>query len=219
VSQAIGQILGEAVGVAISPVPVAALILMLFSASAARNGVAFLIGWLIGLTAVCLVAIALGIGSGTDSDSGSIAKVVIGLLFVLLGLRQWRRRPRDGEEAEMPAWMATVDRLSAIKALGLGLLLTAANPKNAGLAIAAAASISSQNLESGEQAVTVLAFVLLSSITVILPVAAYLLARERSRSTLDALKVWLIRNNGTVMTVLFILIGAKVLGDGLAGLG
>lgn len=218
-SQAIGQILGEAVGVAISPVPVAALILMLFSASAARNGVAFLIGWLIGLTAVCLVAIALGIGSGTDSDSGSIAKVLIGLLFLLLGLRQWRRRPRDGEDAEMPAWMATVDRLSAIKALGLGLLLTAANPKNAGLAIAAAASISSQNLESGEQAVAVLAFVLLSSITVILPVAAYLLARERSRSTLDALKVWLIRNNSTVMTVLFILIGAKVLGDGLAGLG
>lgn len=218
-SQAIGQILGEAVGVAISPVPVAALILMLFSASAARNGVAFLIGWLIGLTAVCLVAIALGIGSGTDSDSGSIAKVVIGLLFLLLGLRQWRRRPRDGEDAEMPAWMATVDRLSAIKALGLGLLLTAANPKNAGLAIAAAASISSQNLESGEQAVALLAFVLISSITVILPVAAYLLARERSRSTLDALKVWLIRNNSTVMTVLFILIGAKVLGDGLAGLG
>ncbi len=218
-SQAIGQTLGEAVGVAVSPVPVIALILMLFSASAARNGVAFLIGWLLGLTAVCLVALSLGIGSGADSDSGGIAKVAIGLLFLLLGFRQWRRRPRDGEDAEMPAWMATVDRIGAAKAFGLGLLLTAANPKNAGLAIAAAASISSQGLESGEQAVALLVFVLISSITVILPVAAYMLAREWSRSVLDSLKVWLVRNNNTVMTVLFVVLGAKILGDGLAGIG
>ncbi len=218
-SQAIGQILGEAVGVAVSPVPVIALILMLFSASAARNGVAFLIGWLVGLTAVCLLALAFGIGSGADSDSGGIAKVAIGLLFLLLGFRQWRRRPRDGEDAEMPTWMATVDRIGVAKAFGLGLLLTAANPKNAGLAIAAAASISSQSLESGEQAVALLVFVLISSITVILPVAAYMLAREWSRSVLDSLKVWLVRNNNTVMTVLFVVLGAKILGDGLAGIG
>ncbi len=119
----------------------------------------------------------------------------------------------------MPAWMATVDRIGAARAFGLGLLLTAANPKNAGLAIAAAASISSQSLESGEQAVALLVFVLISSITVILPVAAYMLAREWSRSVLDSLKVWLVRNNNTVMTVLFVVLGAKILGDGLAGIG
>ena len=218
-TEAIGQILGDAVGVAISPVPIIALILMLFSAAAGRNSLAFLAGWLIGLSAVGIVALALGIGSGSDSDSGGIAKIAIGVLFIALGARQWRGRPRAGEQAKMPAWMATVDHLSAIKAFGLGLLLTILNPKNAGLTIAAAASIASSGLSNGEEAATLAVFVLLASVTIILPVAFYLLARERSRSVLDSLKGWLIQNNNTVMTVLFIVLGAKVLGDGLSGIG
>ena len=218
-TEAIGQILGDAVGVAISPVPIIALILMLFSAAAGRNSLAFLAGWLIGLSAVGIVALALGIGSGSDSDSGGIAKIAIGVLFVALGVRQWRGRPRAGEQAKMPAWMATVDHLGAIKAFGLGLLLTILNPKNAGLTIAAAASIASSGLSNGEEAATLAVFVLLASVTIILPVAFYLLARERSRSVLDSLKGWLIQNNNTVMTVLFIVLGAKVLGDGLSGIG
>ena len=115
--------------------------------------------------------------------------------------------------------MATVDHLSAIKAFGLGLLLTILYPKNAGLTIAAAASIASSGLSNGEEAATLAVFVLLASVTIILPVAFYLLARERSRSVLDSLKGWLIQNNNTVMTVLFIVLGAKVLGDGLSGIG
>lgn len=165
------------------------------------------------------MALALGIGSGSDSDSGGIAKIAIGLLFIALGARQWRGRPRAGEQAKMPAWMATVDHLSAIKAFGLGLLLTILNPKNAGLTIAAAASIASSGLSNGEEAATLAVFVLLASVTIILPVAFYLLARERSRSVLDSLKGWLIQMNNTVMTVLFIVLGAKVLGDGLSGIG
>ena len=45
----IGDILPTAIGVAISPVPIIAVILMLFSAKAKRNGLAFLLGWLGGL--------------------------------------------------------------------------------------------------------------------------------------------------------------------------
>ena len=48
----IGQILGFAVGVAISPVPVIAVILMLFSKSAATNSVSFAAGWILGLCVV-----------------------------------------------------------------------------------------------------------------------------------------------------------------------
>ena len=42
---AIGDILGAAVGVAISPVPIIAVILMLFTAKATANSISFLIGW------------------------------------------------------------------------------------------------------------------------------------------------------------------------------
>jgi Sap, sulfolipid-1-addressing protein len=221
VGAAIGAVLGNAVGVAISPVPIIALILMLFSQAAARNGLAFLAGWLLGLTGVAVVVLAIGFqgSSGGGSTAGGVVKIVIGLLFLGLGWRQWRGRPEPGSEPEAPGWLAAVDELSAVRALGLGLLLTVANPKNLGLTIAAAASISGAGLSGGQDAVVVAVFVLLASLTILLPVVAYLSARERAEPLLSVLKDWLMANNATVMTVLFAVLGAKVLGDGLTLLG
>lgn len=220
-AQAIGQILSNAIGVAISPVPVIALILMLFSRAAARNSLSFLLGWLIGLTGVAVVVLAIGADSsdGGESDLAAVVKVLIGALFVVLGIRQWTNRPGEGEDAPMPAWMASIDEFSAVKAFGVGLVLTAANPKNLGLTIAAAATISAAELSGGEQAVTVAVYVLIASVTVVVPVVAYLVAGERAAPVLDSMKRWLTANNATVMGVLFIVLGAKVLGDGIAALG
>jgi len=47
--EAIGQSLSLAVGVALSPVPIIAVILMLVTRRARTNGPLFVIGWLIGL--------------------------------------------------------------------------------------------------------------------------------------------------------------------------
>lgn len=218
-SAAVGQILGDAIGVAISPVPVIALILILFSAAAGRNSLAFLAGWLLGLAGVGILVLALGLGSTSDGDSGDIVRVAIGAIFILLGFRQWRQRPRPGEPAKMPAWMESVDRLNAASAFGLGLLLTVPNPKNAGLTIAAAASIGAAGLDSGQELTALAIFVTLASLTVALPIAFFFLARDRARSALDSVKIWLIENSHTVMTVLFVVLGAKVLGDGISGLG
>jgi threonine/homoserine/homoserine lactone efflux protein len=214
VGAAIGQILGNAVGVAISPVPIIALILMLFSRAAARNSVAFTV---VGLFAVGLVVLLVGAddSSGGESDSGGWAKIIIGVLFLFLALKQWQGRPHDGEEPTMPKWMAAVDELSAVKAIGLGLLLTVANPKNLGLTIAAAASISASGLSDGEQIATLVVFVLLGSLTILVPVAAYLIAAERATPLLNSAKDWLTANSNTVMAVLLLVLGAKVLGDGM----
>ncbi len=218
---AIGEILGNAVGVAISPVPIIALILMLFSQAAGRNSVSFLVGWLLGLTGVAVVVLASGLetSGGGESDTGGVVKILIGVLFLALAVRQWRTRPRDGAEPVMPSWMAAVDDLTAAKAFGLGLLLTVPNPKNLGLTIAAAVSIGGAGLDTGEEIVVVAVFVLIASSTIIGPVLAYLVAGERAAPALTATKQWLMANNATVMTVLFAVLGAKVLGDGIAVVG
>jgi threonine/homoserine/homoserine lactone efflux protein len=214
---AIGQILGLAVGVAISPVPIIAVILMLFSRSAARNSVAFLIGWLVALIVAASIVLALGLdSSGTPSDTIGWLKIVIGAVFVFLGVKQWQGRPRDGDEPTMPGWMASIDDMSAGKALGLGALLSGVNPKNLGLTIAAAASIGSAGLSGSDEAVAIGVFVLISSITIIVPVVGYLIAGDRARPLLDTMKEWLMQNNATVMTILFVVLGAKVLGDGIS---
>lgn len=214
---AIGEILGLAVGVAISPVPVIALTLMLFSRRAASNSVAFLVGWLVGLTLVSAVALAVGLeGSDGDADSGGIAKVAIGALFLVLAAKQWRDRPREGDEPRMPTWMSSIDEFSSPKAFGIAVLLSAVNPKNLGLTLAAAASIGASDLDVGQEAVVVTVYVVLASITLIVPVTGFLLARDRATPALESMKAWLTANNATVMTVLFVVLGAKVLGDGIS---
>ena len=56
VGQGISEVLTFAVGVAISPVPIIAVILMLFSQRARVNGPLFLLGWVIALAVVSGVA-------------------------------------------------------------------------------------------------------------------------------------------------------------------
>ena len=213
--EAIGGVLGYAVGVAISPMPIIAVILMLFSRRAAANGVAFLLGWLAGLTVVSVVVLVAGLEATDGDGAGGWVKVVIGAVFLLLAVAQWRQRPQPGEEPRLPRWMASIDVLDAGKAVGMALLLSAVNPKNLGLTIAAAATIGAADLDAGQDAVVVGVYVLLASVTLIVPVVGYLAARERMTPTLDAMKAWLLVNNATVMAVLFLVLGAKVLGDGI----
>ncbi|NQY55128.1 MAG: GAP family protein [Ilumatobacteraceae bacterium] len=216
--EVIGQILGTAVGVAISPVPVIAVILMLFSRKAASNSVSFAVGWVLGLSVVGAIVLALGIAddnSGEPSATSGWIKVVVGVLFIVLGVRQWRSRPRQGEEAPTPAWMASIDDFTAVRAFGIAVLLSAANPKNLGLTIAAASTIGAGGLSTGNEYVALVVFVAIASIAVVTPVVINAVAGERARPVLDEMKQWLIDYNATIMTVVLVVLGAKVLGDGI----
>ncbi|MGZ6663127.1 MAG: GAP family protein, partial [Solirubrobacteraceae bacterium] len=99
--QGISEVLTYAVGVAISPVPIIAVILMLFSARARVNGPVFLLGWVLALGVVSgIVYVVSDQGnastSSTASDTISWGKIVFGVLFLLLAARQWRSRPAPG---------------------------------------------------------------------------------------------------------------------------
>jgi protein-S-isoprenylcysteine O-methyltransferase Ste14 len=133
--QGIGEVLTFAVGVAISPVPIIAVILMLFSQRARVNGPLFLLGWVLALGVVGGVVHVVSdqsdaSTSSSTSDTISWGKIVLGVLFLLIAARQWRSRPAPGVEPEMPKWMAGVDTLAPGKAFALNVLLAGVNPKN-----------------------------------------------------------------------------------------
>ncbi len=215
---AIGAILAPAVGVAISPVPIIAVILMLFSKRSTANSLAFLSGWVLGLLGAGLIVLALGLtdSGGAPSTTSGVVKIAIGVLFIILGIRQWRGRPKDAAEAKPPGWMEAIDDFSSAKSFGIGVLLSAINPKNLGLTIAAAASITAAGLSSADEVIVLGVFVLIASLTIAAPVALNLALGARAEATLNEMKVWLVANNATVMSVLFLVLGAKVLGDGIA---
>lgn len=120
--QAIGGSLALAVGVALSPVPIIAVVLMLTSRRARANGPLFVLGWLAGLAVVGAIVLSVS-GPAGASSSGSPAtwvswvKVVLGLLLLVVAARQFRGRPKDGQQAHLPKWMATIgDAISGLTA-------------------------------------------------------------------------------------------------------
>jgi hypothetical protein len=221
IGPAISDILPLALGVMISPVPIIAVIVMLFTPRATANGLSFLAGWVIGLAIVSAVVyvIADGADVGSDSsasDGASTVKLVIGVALVLLAVRQWRNRPRSGETPPMPKWMHAIDAVTPVRAIGLGILLSAINPKNLLLTVAAATAVAQvAGLSTADAVVTLAVFVLVASLSIAVPVVVVLVAGDRAQRVLDAWKVWLEQNNATVMTVLLLVIGVVVFSKGL----
>lgn len=215
---AIGETLGFAVGIAISPIPIAAVILMLFSGRARSNSVAFLVAWLVGIalvTTVVLLLPGLDDAGGEPSDTAGWIKLVLGALLLFGGVRQWQARPGPDEQAPTPGWMARIDGLEPAAAFGLGFLLSALNPKNLLLAAAAGASMGALDLSTGDTVVAVAVFTVIAALTVAVPVIGFLVAGDRLGATLDATKAWLIDNNTAVMAVLFVVFGINLVGDAI----
>jgi len=216
--EAIGGVIGYAIGIAVSPVPIAAVILMLFSSRAKVNSVAFMLAWVLGIASVTTIVLfvpGLESDDSAPSDTTGWIKLAIGVLLVAFAISQWRSRPGPDEEAPVPKWMEAIDSLKPGAAFGLGFLLSAINPKNLLLAAAAGATIGAVELTDGETAATVAAFTAIAAMTVVIPVVAYLLAGSRLDATLDSTKDWLIRNNTAVMAVLFLVFGVSLIGDGI----
>jgi Sap, sulfolipid-1-addressing protein len=132
--KAIGEILPYALGAAISVVPIIAIILMFVTPKAQTNGTSFAAGFVVGLAVICVVAVALAGRSNFSSGSGptktvSIIKLLLGLLLVA-AVRQWRARPKPGETPKMPKWLESIDQFTPPRSFGIGLALSAINPKN-----------------------------------------------------------------------------------------
>jgi threonine/homoserine/homoserine lactone efflux protein len=220
-NEAIGDLLPSALAVALSPIPIVAVVLVLGTPRARTAGPAFALGWIAGLLCVSVVVVLL-VGSGSDADSDDPGldwfKIAIGVLFLLMAAKQWTKRPKEGQEPETPGWMATVDSATPARAALLGAALSGANPKNLALTLTAAASIAEAGLDSADTTVAVAVFIVIGSSTVAGSVLFYLVAGERAARPLGAVRRFMSANNAVIMMVVLLLLGAKLLGDGLGAL-
>ena len=222
--QAISEVLPFAIGVAISPLPIIAVILVLFSARAKVNGLAFLAGWLVGVAAVSIVAyVVADAGDASDSTSSTSdsvywIKLGLGVLLVVLAVKNWRADHAATEPPPQPRWMASIDSLTPVKAAGLALVLSAVNPQTLALSLAAGAGLAQLGLSGGEVAVGLIVFILVASASIAVPVIFYLVGGQRATEVLDGWKSWLSAHNGAVMAVLFLAFGVVLFSEGLRGL-
>ncbi|MFK0142799.1 GAP family protein [Streptomyces murinus] len=224
--EAIGQMLASAVGIAISPVPLIAMVLMLATPRGRSNGVAFTLSW-VGALAVVVAAVVL-IGSGANASSGSNGapatwtswvKLVFGVLFVLMAVKQWTGRPREGQEdGATPRWMRAIDTFTPVKAAGLAAALAVANPKNLVLAIGGALSIAGSDASAGGKTTAAILMVLIGSLAVLAPFTVFLAGGAASARVLERWKSAMARHNAAIMITVLTVLGSKYIGDAISTL-
>jgi threonine/homoserine/homoserine lactone efflux protein len=221
--QAIGQVVPFGVGVALSPVPIIAVVLMLTTPRGRINGMAFLVGWVVGIAVVATFVLLIAGGASASKHGApatwvSLLKIVLGLLLLLVAVKEWRGRPRGDSEPRLPAWMRTIDRFTATRSAAMGIALSVVNPKNLLLVVSAAAAIAQTGTSAGSQAVALAVFIVISTLGVGAPVAIDLVMGQRATKILGELHDWMARENATIMAVICLIIGAKLIGDAISAL-
>ena len=220
--EAIGQMLPFAVGIAISPIPIVAVVLMLGTRNTKSDSLSFLVGWLgaMAIAGAILLAIA---GSadltedGAPADSSSTLKVVLGVVLLVLAVKQWRKRPAPGEEPEMPKWMNEIEGFTPGKSAGLGVLVSVVNPKNLILMVGGVTAIAQTEVSGADQAIAWIIFMVIATIGVAAPVVIYFAMGDKAAGILADLKVWMAHHNAAIMAVILVIIGVKLIGDSISG--
>jgi threonine/homoserine/homoserine lactone efflux protein len=218
----IGEILPLALGIAISPIPVIAAILMLLSPKAKGTSIGFLLGWVVGIVvAVTVFTLLASVLPENDADASNPTagwiKIGLGVLLLLMATKQWRSRPTGDVEPALPTWMKAIDTMTTAKGAGLGFLLSAVNPKNLIMAAGAGVIIggTEASLETGAEVLSIAVFTVIAAASVAVPVIAYLVTSDKMAGPLESMHGWLVNENAAVMAVLLLVIGVAMIGKGL----
>ncbi len=217
----LGTLLPLAIAVTISPIPIIAEILLLFTKRPVPAASAYLVGFVIGVALVLgilvIVANAIDLSKSGPSKGAGTLQLGLGVLLLVAAVRRFRRRPKDGEVAPSPKWMDGLASFTPGKSLGIGAAVGAANPKNIAVAVAGAAAISSAGLSAGQSIVSIVVYVVIAAAGVAAPLVVMVSLGDRAQGVLKNWRAWLALNNATVMAVLLLVFGVVLVGKGVAG--
>lgn len=216
-----GQLLPLALTIALSPLPLAALLLMLLAPDGFKAAAGFSVGWFLGVlfsaTLLALLSSLLPHDRSVGTRALQVAlPLLLGIALIVLGLVQWHDRPRPGVEVPLPRWLSALDRLTPVRATILGVGYAALRPKNLVMAAAAGVVILGAHADPTGIVLSVALFTVLASITMLGPVLAYAFGGARMRARLTRLRVWLVRNMPLITVVTVLLLGVFLVLTGLS---
>ena len=209
-----------AVGVALSPLPVLAMLLVLGGRRPRAAGSAFWLAWTLGVAAPTIAFVVAAERAGATDDYSralAVGEIAVGIVFLAVGVRLvlGSRRARSNG---VPGWLEALDRSGPRRAAALGLILSAGNPKNLALMLTAAVGIAQAGDENGAIMLATAGFVALAVSTVTLLLAGSASRSGRSRRTLTRLRGMVARHDRAIAMVLAFVIGAFFVLDGVRGL-
>ncbi|MGK2880367.1 MAG: GAP family protein [Mycobacterium sp.] len=213
------ELIPLAVVIAASPLSIIPAILVLHTPRPREAGLAFLAGWLVGLTA--LTAIFLGVSSllgglgGQPPSWASWLRVVIGSALIVFGVFRWVTRHKN---PHVPKWMSTITESHPARAGITGLALTVVNPKVLFICAAAGLSIGTAGLAMSSTWLAAAIFVAVAASTVFIPIVAYAVSGRKLDPMLNRLKTWMEKHNASLVAIILVVIGIMVLYKGIHGL-
>jgi Sap, sulfolipid-1-addressing protein len=213
------ELVALAVGVAVSPIPIAAMLLILAGGRATVNGPLFALGWTVGVAGSVTLIFVLVTAAGSADDQPTwlaVADVAVGSAFVILASRLLAS-PRRAL-SETPRWLTAVDSCGRTQAAALGVGLSAANPKNLALALGGAIALARTGVTGAAAVPALFAYVAIAAASVLLPLAAFEAFPAKSQRTLAQIRRFVIRHDRTMIVVLGLAIGAKLVLDGIRAL-
>ena len=191
-------------GIALEPFPITAFILILGSAKGAWRGLAFILGWLACLVVV-IAAVVLTTGGKppaahtTPSTAVLAVKLTLGIVLILLAVRQWRR---IGRKRKQPAWMERLDRLSPWTVAGLAAFL-----QPWALVAAGAATVTQAKLSTAGDYLTLVGFCLLATSSFLYLELYATFTPAAAAARLEALRAWLDTHQDQVIVAVLLLLG------------
>jgi len=199
-------------GIALVPFPLTAFVLVLGAEKGMWKGLAFILGWLACLVVV-IAAVIVATGNKppkphTEPSTAALAaKLALGVVLIVLAMRQWRRM---GRPRKPPAWVARVDRMSPWAAGGLAVFL---QPWT--LVAAGAATVLGAKIGTAGSYLALIIFCLLatSSMLYLELYAAFRPAQAGAR--LERLRAWLESHQDQIIIVAFLLLGFWLIGKSI----
>lgn len=190
-------LLPAAIGFALSPLPLIALILVLFSRRARSNGPIFLLTLAVPVFFIPLAGGLIGQAAADPGDtaSGGWFRLVFGVLLLVLAVMNLRKY----NDTDAPEVFDKIDGMGVGAVLVLGLTATVLNPKNLALLLAAGEAMQTAELDGAALVTASAAFALLALLPFLAIVGYQLLGGESAARRLTSLKEVLLRNNHKVM--------------------
>jgi Sap, sulfolipid-1-addressing protein len=202
--------------IALSPLSIIPAVLVLQAPRPRPTGLAFLGGWLFGLTALTATFVAgSGVLGGLHKSPPTWAswlRVALGSALIAYGIYEWLTRQRH---TESPKWMRSFSTLTPGRAGITGLVLVVVRLEVLAICVAAGLAIGSSGLGVAADWITAGVFVAVAASTVAIPVLAYAGAGERLDAPMARLKDWMERNNAALLAAILIVIGLMVLYNGV----
>lgn len=203
-----------AIGFALSPVPIVELILVLFSRRRVVNSITFIVS-LMAATALAVVVGGAGGQASGDTAAGpstivSIVMVVLGLLLLVIGWRNWQNRADTSE----PRMLATIYEMGPVPVAVLAIGVSLFNPKNLPLLLAAGATIGATSAPF----LIGIAFIVLATLPYLVATLYSLLGGDGAAGNLERMRAWLIARNRLILGVICIVLGGILVAKAVVSL-